>query len=40
VPREEMLRPSDLAEAVRLLLRVSPACRIPELRFERIAGPV
>jgi short-subunit dehydrogenase len=40
VPRGEMLRPSDLGEAVRLLLRVSPACRIPELRFERTAGPV
>jgi len=39
-PRDELLRPSDLAEAVRLLLRVSPACHIPELRLERRAGPV
>jgi NAD(P)-dependent dehydrogenase (short-subunit alcohol dehydrogenase family) len=38
VPREEMLRPRDLAEGVRLLLRLSPACRIPELRFERRTG--
>jgi NAD(P)-dependent dehydrogenase (short-subunit alcohol dehydrogenase family) len=40
VPRHEMLRPADLAEGVRLLLRVSPACHIPELRFERRTGPV
>ncbi|MEA2368628.1 MAG: hypothetical protein QOH38_1346, partial [Thermoleophilaceae bacterium] len=36
----EMLAPADLAEGVRLLLRVSPACHIAELRFERRAGPV
>jgi short-subunit dehydrogenase len=35
VPPEEMLRPSDMAEALRFLLRVSPACVIPELIFER-----
>jgi NAD(P)-dependent dehydrogenase (short-subunit alcohol dehydrogenase family) len=40
IPREELLRPDDLAEGVRLLLRTSPACRIPELRFERRGGPV
>jgi NAD(P)-dependent dehydrogenase (short-subunit alcohol dehydrogenase family) len=29
VPPEEMLRTSDIAEALRFLLRVSPACVIP-----------
>jgi 3-oxoacyl-[acyl-carrier protein] reductase len=40
VERDEMLAPADLAEGVRLLLRTSPACHVPELRFERRAGPV
>jgi NAD(P)-dependent dehydrogenase (short-subunit alcohol dehydrogenase family) len=35
VPAEEMLRPSDLAEALRFLLRVSPACLVPEIVFQR-----
>jgi short-subunit dehydrogenase len=35
IPAEEMLRPSDLAEALRFLLRVSPACVVPEIVFER-----
>jgi NAD(P)-dependent dehydrogenase (short-subunit alcohol dehydrogenase family) len=35
VPRDEMILPSDIAEAVRLLLRVSPACVIPEIQFIR-----
>jgi NAD(P)-dependent dehydrogenase (short-subunit alcohol dehydrogenase family) len=35
VPAEEMMRPEDIAEAVRLLLKVSPACIIPEIVFER-----
>jgi NAD(P)-dependent dehydrogenase (short-subunit alcohol dehydrogenase family) len=35
VPAEEMMRPEDIAEAVRLLLKVSPACIIPEVVFER-----
>lgn len=35
VPAEEMIQPSDIAEAVRMLLRVSPACVIPELIFLR-----
>jgi NAD(P)-dependent dehydrogenase (short-subunit alcohol dehydrogenase family) len=40
VPREEMLRPEDLAEAVRFLLRVSPACHIPEIQLARRTGTV
>jgi NAD(P)-dependent dehydrogenase (short-subunit alcohol dehydrogenase family) len=35
IPGEDMIRPEDIAEGVRLLLRVSPACIIPELVFER-----
>jgi short-subunit dehydrogenase len=35
VPAEEMLRPSDIAEALRFLLRVSPACVVPEIVFQR-----
>jgi short-subunit dehydrogenase len=35
VPPEEMLRPTDIAEALRFLLRVSPACVVPEVIFER-----
>ena len=35
IPAEEMLRPSDIAEALRFLLRVSPQCVIPEIVFQR-----
>src|SRR5262249_31735929 len=35
VPPEKMLRPGDISEALRFLLRVSPACVIPEIVFER-----
>jgi len=35
VPAEEMIRPSDVAEAVRFLLKVSPNCHIPEIVFTR-----
>ncbi len=35
VPAEDMIRPEDVAEGVRMLLRVSPACVIPELVFQR-----
>jgi NAD(P)-dependent dehydrogenase (short-subunit alcohol dehydrogenase family) len=35
VPAEEMIRPEDIAEAVRYLLRVSPACVVPEMMFVR-----
>jgi NAD(P)-dependent dehydrogenase (short-subunit alcohol dehydrogenase family) len=35
VAAEEMIRPQDIAEAVRMLLRVSPACLIPEIIFAR-----
>jgi short-subunit dehydrogenase len=35
IPAEEMLQTSDIAEAVRFVLRVSPACVIPEIVFAR-----
>src|SRR5919206_1018921 len=35
VSRDQMIRPEDIAEAVRFLLRTSPACIVPEIRFIR-----
>jgi len=35
VAPEEMIQPGDIAEAVRFLLRLSPACIVPELLFAR-----
>ncbi len=35
VAAEDMIQPHDIAEAVRFLLRLSPACIVPELVFVR-----
>jgi NAD(P)-dependent dehydrogenase (short-subunit alcohol dehydrogenase family) len=35
VPADQMLRPSDLSEALKFVLRVSPMCLIPEIVFQR-----
>jgi NAD(P)-dependent dehydrogenase (short-subunit alcohol dehydrogenase family) len=35
IAAEAMLRPSDVAEVVRLLLRLSPAARVPEVQIGR-----
>ena len=35
VPAEEMITPADIATAVRMLLRLSPACIVPEIQFIR-----
>jgi NAD(P)-dependent dehydrogenase (short-subunit alcohol dehydrogenase family) len=35
VAAEEMIRPQDIAESVRYLLRTSPACVVPEIMFIR-----
>ncbi len=35
VPAEEMIRPEDIAEAVRFLLKLSPPCIVPEIVFAR-----
>ena len=37
VPKEEMIAPEDIAEAVRFLLATSPACFVPEIQFIRAA---
>jgi NAD(P)-dependent dehydrogenase (short-subunit alcohol dehydrogenase family) len=35
VSPDEMIRPEDIAESVRFLLRTSPACLVPEIVFAR-----
>jgi NAD(P)-dependent dehydrogenase (short-subunit alcohol dehydrogenase family) len=35
VPKEDMIQPEDIAEAVRYLLSTSRACLIPEIQFVR-----
>ena len=35
VPAEEMIRPEDISEAVRYLLKTTPACVVPEIVFAR-----
>ncbi len=40
VPPDEMLQTSDIAEALRFLLRVSPACVVPEIIFQRVGEAV
>jgi NAD(P)-dependent dehydrogenase (short-subunit alcohol dehydrogenase family) len=35
VPQEAMIRPSDIGEAVRYLVKLSPNCHIPEIVFTR-----
>jgi NAD(P)-dependent dehydrogenase (short-subunit alcohol dehydrogenase family) len=37
VPKEEMIQPEDIAEAVRFLLRTSANCVVPEIQFIRPA---
>jgi NAD(P)-dependent dehydrogenase (short-subunit alcohol dehydrogenase family) len=35
VEAEQMIRPEDIAESVRFLLKTSPACLVPEIVFTR-----
>jgi NAD(P)-dependent dehydrogenase (short-subunit alcohol dehydrogenase family) len=35
VPAEEMIRPEDIGQAIRFLLRTSPNCHVPEIVFTR-----
>jgi NAD(P)-dependent dehydrogenase (short-subunit alcohol dehydrogenase family) len=35
VAADEMIRPEDIAESVRYLLKTSPACVVPEIMFIR-----
>jgi NAD(P)-dependent dehydrogenase (short-subunit alcohol dehydrogenase family) len=37
VPKEEMIQPEDIAEAIRFLLRTSRHCVVPEMQFLRPA---
>jgi NAD(P)-dependent dehydrogenase (short-subunit alcohol dehydrogenase family) len=38
VPAETMIQPTDISESVRYLLRTSPGCVVPEIRFEQPGG--
>ena len=38
VAKHEMIQPEDLAEIVRLCLRLSPHARIPEIVVENTGG--
>jgi hypothetical protein len=38
LPGEEMIRPEDCAEVVRLCLRLSPHARIPQVVIERMGA--
>lgn len=38
VPAESMIAPQDIAEGVRFLLRTTPGCVVPEIRFEQPGG--
>jgi short-subunit dehydrogenase len=40
IPADEMLRTTDIAESLRFLLRVSPACVVPEIVFQRPGGAI
>ena len=35
VPKDEMIQPDDIAEAIRFVLRTSPHCVVPEIQFVR-----
>jgi NAD(P)-dependent dehydrogenase (short-subunit alcohol dehydrogenase family) len=35
IPKDEMIRPEDIAEGIRFLLRTSPQCMTPEIQFVR-----
>lgn len=40
IPPEQMMKPTDIAEAVSFLLNVSPNCAVPELIMNRpVSGP-
>jgi hypothetical protein len=38
VPKDQMIRPEDCAEIVRMLLRLSPYARIPHVVVERVGA--
>jgi NAD(P)-dependent dehydrogenase (short-subunit alcohol dehydrogenase family) len=38
IPTDEMIRPEDCAEVVRMCLRLSPSARIPQVVIERVGS--
>jgi NAD(P)-dependent dehydrogenase (short-subunit alcohol dehydrogenase family) len=40
VSSDQMIQPQDISESVRLLLKLSPACVIPEIMFQRPGDPL
>ncbi|MCW3016739.1 MAG: family NAD(P)-dependent oxidoreductase [Solirubrobacterales bacterium] len=38
VPADSMIQSEDIAEGVRFLIRTSPGCVVPEIRFEQPGG--
>jgi short-subunit dehydrogenase len=40
IPADEMLRTTDIANSLRFLLRVSPACVVPEIVFQRLGEAI
>jgi hypothetical protein len=36
IPSDEMIQPEDCAEVVRMLLRLSPKARVPQVVIERL----
>ena len=38
VPADQMITPQDISESVRYLLRTSPGCVVPEIRFDQPGG--
>ncbi|MBJ7332506.1 MAG: SDR family oxidoreductase [Solirubrobacteraceae bacterium] len=38
LPADQMIKPEDIAEGVRMLLRTSPGCVIPEIIFQQPGG--
>lgn len=40
IDAEAMIRPSDISESVRMLLKLSPPCLVPEIIFERPGDPL
>jgi NAD(P)-dependent dehydrogenase (short-subunit alcohol dehydrogenase family) len=38
IPSDEMIRPEDCVEVVRMILRLSPHARVPQVVIERVGG--
>lgn len=40
IPKDQMIQPEDIAEAVLFVLRTSPMCVVPEIQFVRPQDPI